>query len=138
MATKTENTAAEIATLRQDKADKYAPENLMLYRTSLSLMKSLVDDGCLCPWPNGKINPKCTTGKIYKVYQAYCKENNNGYAKTAREFREELADYFGTTFEQMTIRRNGYHYFKELSLTLEAKVQYEREYGYDETTEFLQ
>ena len=46
MATKTENTAQEIATLRQDTADKYAPENLMLYRTSLSLMKSLVEDGC--------------------------------------------------------------------------------------------
>ena len=41
MATKTENTAQEIATLRQDKADKYAPENLMLYRTTLALIKSL-------------------------------------------------------------------------------------------------
>ena len=46
MVIKTENTAAEPATLRQDKADKYAPQNLMLYRTSLSLMKSLVEDGC--------------------------------------------------------------------------------------------
>ena len=117
------------------------PECVSLARQQYrSLNNSVISfaDECLCPWPNGKINPKCTTGKIYKVYQAYCKENNNGYAKTAREFREELADYFGTTFEQMTIRRNGYHYFKELSLTLEAKVQYEREYGYDETTEFLQ
>lgn len=117
------------------------PECVSLARQQYrSLNNSVISfaDECLCPWPNGKINPKCTTGKIYKVYQAFCKENNNGYAKTAREFREELADYFGTTFEQMTIRRNGYHYFKELSLTLEAKVQYEREYGYDETTEFLQ
>lgn len=46
METKTENTAVESATLRQDTADKYAPENLMLYRTSISLMKSLVEDGC--------------------------------------------------------------------------------------------
>lgn len=58
MATKTENTAQEIATLKQDKADKYAPENLMLYRTSLSLMKSLVEDGCFTGKEYRKI---CTT-----------------------------------------------------------------------------
>lgn len=45
MVTRIENTAAEPATLRQDKQDKYAPENLMLYRTSLALMKTLVEDG---------------------------------------------------------------------------------------------
>ena len=40
-----ENIVAEPATLHQDKRDKYAPENLMLYRTSLALMKTLVEDG---------------------------------------------------------------------------------------------
>lgn len=45
MVTKTENTAAVPATLRQDKQDKYAPENLMLYRTSLALLKSLTEEG---------------------------------------------------------------------------------------------
>ena len=45
MATKIENTAAEPVMLRQDKQDKYAPENLMLYRTSLALLKSLAEDG---------------------------------------------------------------------------------------------
>lgn len=40
-----ENTVAEAATLHQDKQDKYAPKNLMLYRTSLALMKTLVEDG---------------------------------------------------------------------------------------------
>ena len=44
MVTKTENTAAVPATLRQDKQDKYAPENLMLYRTSLALLKSLTEE----------------------------------------------------------------------------------------------
>ena len=58
MATKIENTAQEIATLRQDKADKYAPENLMLYRTSISLMKSLVEDGTFTDKEYRKI---CTT-----------------------------------------------------------------------------
>ena len=45
METRTENIAAVPATLRQDKQDKYAPGNLMLYRTSLALLKSLTEDG---------------------------------------------------------------------------------------------
>ena len=31
--------------LRQDSRDKYAPVNLMLYRTSLALLKRLAEDG---------------------------------------------------------------------------------------------
>ena len=45
MATKTENTAAVPVTLRQDKQDKYSPRNMMLYHTSLALLKSLLDNG---------------------------------------------------------------------------------------------
>ena len=45
MATKIENIAAVPAMLRQDKQDKYATENMMLYRTSLALLKSLAEDG---------------------------------------------------------------------------------------------
>ena len=44
MGTRTENTAAEPVMLRQDKKDKYAPINLMLYRTSLALAENLVDN----------------------------------------------------------------------------------------------
>ena len=45
MATKTENIAAVPVTPSQKRQDKYAPENLMLYRTSLGLVKTLVDNG---------------------------------------------------------------------------------------------
>ena len=45
MAIETESIAAGPAMLRQDSRDKYAPVNLILYRTSLALVKSLVDDG---------------------------------------------------------------------------------------------
>ena len=45
MARKTENIVAVPVTLRPDKQDKYAPENLMLYRTSLALLKTLAEDG---------------------------------------------------------------------------------------------
>ena len=58
MATKTENTATEPVMLIQNKQDKYAPENLILYRTSLSLMKTLVDNGTFNDKEYRKI---CTT-----------------------------------------------------------------------------
>ncbi len=86
---------------------------------------------CMCPWQDGKINRHCTTGRIYRVYQAWCRENNNGFAKTAKEFREDLAEHLGSTYTDMTTRQKGNTYYREYSLTLEAKEQYAREYGYD-------
>ena len=86
---------------------------------------------CMCPWQDGKINRHCTTGRIYRVYQAWCRDNNNCFAKTAKEFREDLADYLGGTYADMTTRQKGNTYSKEYSLTLEAKEQYSKEYGYD-------
>ena len=86
---------------------------------------------CMCPLEDGIINRHCTTGRIYRVYQAWCRENNNGFAKTAREFREDLAKYLGSSYADITTRRKGNTYYKDYSLTLEAKEQYTREYGYD-------
>lgn len=91
---------------------------------------------CMCPWEDGKINRHCTTGRIYRVYQAWCRENNNGYAKTAKEFREQLADHLGGTYADLTTRQKGNTYYRDYSLTEETKEQYSREYGYD-GTEFL-
>ncbi len=91
---------------------------------------------CMCPWQDGKIHRHCTTGRIYRVYQAWCKDNNNGFAKTAKEFREDLAAHLGRAYADMTTRQKGNTYYREYSLTLEAKEQYAREYGYD-GVEFL-
>lgn len=85
---------------------------------------------CMCPLNGDKIDPNCTTGKIYKVYQAYCRENNNGFAKTNKEFRDELADYLGTTYSEITKRQNGNSYFRDYTLTDEAKEQFRREYDF--------
>ncbi len=45
MVIKTENTAAGPVTLLPDEQDRYAPENLLLYRTSLALIRNLTDKG---------------------------------------------------------------------------------------------
>ena len=105
------------------------------YKDTNSTVVSFFEE-CMCPWPQGKIVRHCTTGRIYKVYQAWCRENNNGYAKTAREFREDLAEHLGAGFADITTRQKGNTYYKEYTLTLEAKEMYAREYGYD-GTDFL-
>ena len=105
------------------------------YMSENSTVVSFFDE-CMCPWPKGRINPHCTTGRIYRVYQAWCRENNNGFAKTAKEFRETLAAHLGCSYADMTTRQKGNTFYKDYSLTLEAKEQYAREYGYD-GAEFL-
>ena len=45
MAIKTGNIAAGNATVRPDSRDKYAPGNLILYRTSLALYRNMADRG---------------------------------------------------------------------------------------------
>jgi len=88
---------------------------------------------CMEDRPLGKIKDSCTTGRVYKVYKAWCMDNNHGYAKTAKEFRSELANYLGTTFSDMTIRRGkGGTFYHRYTLTDEAKSTYQRAYGYDE------
>ena len=47
MATKIGNTAAESVMFHPDKQDKYAPGNLILYRTSLALYRNLMDEGII-------------------------------------------------------------------------------------------
>ena len=93
-------------------------------------------DECMCKRENGKITDTCTTGKTYKVYKEWCRDNNNGYAKSYKEFREKLADYLSTSFVDMSVKRNDGTYFKDYTLTEEAKQNYRIAYGYT-ADEFL-
>lgn len=89
---------------------------------------------CITTRPNGKITDQCTTRRIFKVYRAWCNNNNHGYAQTAKEFRDTLALHLETTFSQMTVRRGkGGTFYRYLTLTEDAKELYAKDYGYDET-----
>jgi phage/plasmid-associated DNA primase len=90
----------------------------------------------MCKRSGGKFNDSATTSRIYDVYRAWCYDNNNGFAKTAKEFRETLAAHLVCTFKEMTVHTNKGTYYKNLTLTIEAKEQYKKAYGYD-STEFL-
>ena len=86
---------------------------------------------CMIPRKGDKIRDSATTGKVYKVYREWCIDNNKGFAKTAKEFRDTLADHLGSTFDEMTKRSGGNTYYKDYTLTYEAKTQYAKVYGYD-------
>jgi P4 family phage/plasmid primase-like protien len=106
------------------------------YRHTNNTVLSFFEE-CMTTRPGGKINDMCTTGRVYKVYKAWCKDNNNGYAKTAREFRETLGAHLGTSFAEMTVRYGkGGNFYKDLTLTDTAKGEYAMEYGHDDF-EFL-
>lgn len=86
---------------------------------------------CMRKREGDKIRDNATTARIYKVYKAWCAENNNGYAKSSREFKETLARYTGNDIEEMTKTIDGYCYFQKYTLTLESKNQFKNVYGYD-------
>ncbi len=85
---------------------------------------------CMCEWPDGKIDHECTTGKVYKVYQAWCKQNNNGFAKTAKEFRDGLENHLNVSYSDLTVRIGGNTYYRNYCLTSEARNQFRYEYAY--------
>ncbi|MGN1157538.1 MAG: primase-like DNA-binding domain-containing protein, partial [Agathobacter sp.] len=96
------------------------------YQTTNSTVRSFADE-CLCPWPDDRIvDTRCSTGMIYRVYVAWCKDNNNGFSKSAREFRDELSSYLGQPYQNLITRRNGNSFYKELTLTEDAKLCYKQ------------
>ncbi|MBR5765802.1 MAG: hypothetical protein IKX95_03365, partial [Lachnospiraceae bacterium] len=93
---------------------------------------------CMIERPDGKVKDGCTTGKVYKVYQEWCRDNNHGFAKTAKEFRDDLSSHVGLGYQEMIVRRGkGGSYFRLYTLSDEAKTNYQRAYGYDDTEPLL-
>ncbi len=93
---------------------------------------------CMVERPEGKVKDACTTGKVYKVYQEWCRDNNHGFAKTNREFREELSNYVGVSYQDLIVRRGkGGSFFKLYTLSDDAKDNYRKAYGYDDIEPLL-
>ena len=101
------------------------PESVKMARLNFQKENSTVIsffEECMGPWPDDKIDiDGCTTGQIHTAYREWCRRNNNGYAKSAKEFRDELAAYLFTTFADMSTRRNGNTFYKDYTLTQEAQ-----------------
>lgn len=104
------------------------PESVHVARSQYQATNSTVIsffEECMCYWPDGKIGGSCiTTGAIHKAYIQWCRANNNGYARSAKEFRDELAMHLDTTFANMTTRIHGNTYYKEWTLTSDTYDDY--------------
>ena len=83
---------------------------------------------CMVP---RKHKDNCTTGKLYDVYRAWCVDNNNGYAETARAFRDKLCEYLGSSYKELTVHTENGTCYRDYTLSFDAKRQYARVYGYD-------
>ena len=106
------------------------------YREDNSTVISFLNE-CTEKRQDGKISDGCTTGKVYDVYKAWCNDNNHGFAKTAKDFREEVSEYFNEPYNDLITRRGkGGSFFKNFTLTDETKERYAKAYGYD-PSEFL-
>ena len=76
---------------------------------------------CMCERAGGKFNDSATTSRIYDVYRAWCYDNNNGFAKTAKEFRETLASHLGCTFKEDNCSYQEGTYYKTSLLALKQR-----------------
>ena len=80
---------------------------------------------CMIRKDDGKLSGRRTVSSIYHAYREYCHENNNGYAKTLKEFKAEIADYLEISVEDMLGHSENGTCFKSYDLS-EAAF---REYG---------
>ena len=94
-----------------------------LYRNNNSTVVTF-DEDCMMPVPLDDKSHRCTAMKVYSAYQAWCRDNNRGYAKTAREFKDELAAHLGITAKELLIRRKEGMIYREYTLTLETVKTY--------------
>lgn len=85
----------------------------------------------------GPIKDNCTTGRVFKVYKEWCRDNNHGYAKTAKEFRRDISEYYSSPYANLIVRRGkGGSFFKDYTLDDETKDNYRNVYGYDTEEEW--
>lgn len=82
---------------------------------------------CTIDRPGGKITDNCTRKRLYDVYSAWCKDNNNGYKESKKECKEKL-ERLGKA-DILTV--DGIRYYSKFTLNLETKNDYKSIYGYD-------
>mgnify|MGYP000208834672 FL=1 len=79
--------------------------------------------------PGEKFNSFCTTGRVYRVYQAWCRQNTrNGYAKSQTDFRKALAMHLKLSTGDLIVRQKGQSYYRGITLRREAKIEYADDY----------
>ena len=91
---------------------------------------------CMCERPNDKVRDKCTASVIYNIYKAWCVDNNNGYAKSAKEFRDGICDLVGGEYKDITVHTKIGTCYRNLTLTNAAKEEYWKIYPGDSMNDY--
>ncbi len=100
------------------------------YRATNSSVISFFEE-CMTRRKDDQIRDQCTMSRIYKVYNAWCSDNERGFNKSNRDFRDQLAEHLGVSFQDLIVKRNNGTYLRSYTLTMEAKEQYRHAYGDD-------
>ena len=85
---------------------------------------------CMRPLKADDKHHLCTVMKVYTAYQGWCRDNNRGYAKTAREFKEELAAHLYINPKDLTVRHKEGMVYRGYTLTPDAAETYLRGHSY--------
>ena len=104
--------------------------NNLAYQLENSPVRTFYEE-CCCERPGGKITDSCTTSKLHKVFNEWCKDNNNGHTLSSRDFRKEIADFLANGDIKAIEKKSNGNYYYPFTLTIEAKKLYNRVYGYD-------
>ena len=101
----------------------------IIYRQDNSTVASFIKE-CCCK--RTTFNDGCSCRKMYNIYKEYCNYNNNGYCKTANEFKEELIELSNYSSDSIIKRTNTNTFYVPYTITLETYIQYNKVIGYNE------
>lgn len=77
-------------------------------------------------------NDDCSCKKMYDVYVAYCKDNNNGYAKTQKEFKQDLIELSNSSESNIIKRTSKNTFYIPYTITLDTYFAYRNVFGYNQ------
>lgn len=101
----------------------------ILYKKDNSTVASFIEACCT---ERTNYNDDCSCKRFYDIYVAYCKDNNSGYAKTQKEFKQDLIEISGLTEETIIKRTNTNNFYVPYTITPTTYRDYSNIYGYSE------
>lgn len=85
-----------------------------------------------CMEPCESLSKCATTGKVFKVYKAWCEDNNNRYYRTAKEFREGIARRIGRDVKDLIKHTRRGNVFEGYTVNEETRITYPHLFAYEE------
>ena len=100
------------------------PESVLAARTGYQTENNSVlsfFEECMCKRKTNDKSEDCTITDAYDAYREWCRDNNNGYVKTKREFKEKLAERLGCSVENLLVHKERGWCFPTVTLKKEYR-----------------